>query len=960
MSPRRSSGRGTLLESIRNGTSSVRLALSQLKTRRKEPPVKAAPVRLAPSADAPRWGHLVLLEKVGAGAFGEVYRAWDTKLEREVALKLLEAHGCEDPSLLEEARMLARLRHPNVVTVHGVDHQDGRFGVWMDFIEGKSLEQVLEEHGPMSAREAALIGLDVSRALAAVHRSGLVHRDIKAQNVMREEGGRIVLMDFGLGHDATAGPNEDLGGTPVYMAPELFEGQPASLRSDIYALGVLLYHLVTGSFPVEGASVKEISTAHSEGAVVLMTDARPDLPSTFARVIEKATAADPARRYTTAGQMNAALDATLVEEGHALRPLKRRVLLSTAAVVLAAALGLGGWWLTRPSMVVPSGAPLLFTEIANTTGDHELDSVTELVRTQLTQSRHFNLLDAEQVKDTLKRMTRSPDQRLDPPVAREVALRSGAPLLVYGTLSPLGSGYALSLKLERIQGKPSPPAAAFTQLFEAQGGKNSLFDAIHQASIWVRREGGEATKEISETDRRPEEATTSSWEALDYYARGQRLNEEHRSTEDAIAMYTQAVRVDPDFGLALMRLGNLLSTMNRMPEAYAVWHRTVEAVDKRPPSRREELRIRGFYANMTEDYVNAEALERTLALLYPQESLAYHMRALALRNLGRLEEAREQLQRAESLRHDIANLTNLALVEMMLGDYTKAVEYLKGARATQPAIAGYLDGVKDFLVGDYSAAETSFLTLTRGPDTRLRSLGYGDLVCLLAEKGQEQAALATVREGIVADSRVGNPTGQARKLLAFASLSLEKGDLRTMHTAALQAAGVEKTSRTFLRAGTMLARGGFVADARRLLARMDFPGEGRRQEVNIAILAGEIALAERNNDQAISELRRAATLAPPIQPREYLARALQQVGENEEALAVYQSIITAPGSIWQSADDFDPGIWSRCMLRAAELQARVGQSWDARQTAARFLKIRERADSDSAELATALKLLAHL
>jgi len=246
MEPQRRNARGNLVDTLRSGTSSIRAALSQLATRRKTPESPATPAAPKPAPEGPRWGQLVLLDKVGEGAFGEVYRAWDVVLEREVALKLMRAAD-EDPALLREARMLARLRHPNVVTVYGADRHDGRSGVWMDFIEGETLAAIVEDRGSFGALEALLVGLDVCGALAAAHQSGLLHRDIKAQNVMRERGGRIVLMDFGLGHETAAGEPSDFGGTPLYMAPELLEGGPATVRCDLYAVGVLLFHLVTRS-----------------------------------------------------------------------------------------------------------------------------------------------------------------------------------------------------------------------------------------------------------------------------------------------------------------------------------------------------------------------------------------------------------------------------------------------------------------------------------------------------------------------------------------------------------------------------------------------------------------------------------------------------------------------------------------------------------------------------------------
>src|SRR5207248_1895533 len=170
-----------------------------------------------------------------------------------------------------EGRLLARIRHQNVITVHGVAVHEQRVGLWMELVRGETLEQLLAKQGPMSAREAALIGIDLCRALAAIHAAGLIHRDIKAQNVMREDGGRIVLMDLGTGRKMDASRRQgltDLAGTPLYLAPELFEGAAASERTDLYSLGVLLYHLVTGTFPVKATVLDELIERHANGAGV--------------------------------------------------------------------------------------------------------------------------------------------------------------------------------------------------------------------------------------------------------------------------------------------------------------------------------------------------------------------------------------------------------------------------------------------------------------------------------------------------------------------------------------------------------------------------------------------------------------------------------------------------------------------------------------------------------------------
>jgi TolB-like protein/Tfp pilus assembly protein PilF len=267
------------------------------------------------------WGHLTLLERLGAGSAGEVYRAWDRQLEREVALKLLHVDGADDDQsaspIVREGRLLARIRNANVITVHGVAVQDGRCGLWMELIRGATLEQLLVTTGPFSAREAALIGIDLCRALAAIHGAGLLHRDIKAQNVMREDGGRIVLMDLGIGREVDQtrpSRHADMAGTPLYIAPEIFGGDAASERTDLYSLGVLLYHLVTRTFPVRATSIEELRDGHHKRTAVRLRDARADLPTRFVQVIDRATAPDPASRYASAGELEADLAAAFDEK----------------------------------------------------------------------------------------------------------------------------------------------------------------------------------------------------------------------------------------------------------------------------------------------------------------------------------------------------------------------------------------------------------------------------------------------------------------------------------------------------------------------------------------------------------------------------------------------------------------------------------------------------------------------
>ena len=266
----------------------------------------------APDPQPPkRWGHLLLIRKIGEGAYGEVYEALDTWLDHPRALKLLKpatANRASAPQILHEARKLVRVRHPNVVMVHGADSHDGRVGFWMDLIEGHTLEQRVRD-GRLSAGEAIYVGKELCRALAAVHQADLLHRDVKAQNVMRaSDGGRIILMDFGAGEFRSAPSAGRPQGTPLYLAPELFTGAAATVQTDIYALGVPLYYLVTGRFPVEGKSFTDLALAHAQHARRHLRDARSDLPDAFVGVVERATDPDLSRRFHSAGDLHAALE----------------------------------------------------------------------------------------------------------------------------------------------------------------------------------------------------------------------------------------------------------------------------------------------------------------------------------------------------------------------------------------------------------------------------------------------------------------------------------------------------------------------------------------------------------------------------------------------------------------------------------------------------------------------------
>ena len=426
--------------------------------------------RLERSLSAPaigNWGHLALLERLGGGTFGEVYRAWDRQLERDVALKVLRPDRPDASRLLAEARLLARVRHQHVVSVYGVDTHDERIGLWMELVRGVTLEQLLTTQGPFAARDAALVGIDLCRALGAIHSAGLVHRDVKAQNVMREEGGRLVLMDLGTGRDIGRGEAAaGLAGTPLYLAPEIFGGATASVQSDIYSLGVLLYHLVTGEYPVRAATFDALEQAHGAGAGVPLSVRRPDLPAPFVAAIDRAIARDPEERYKTAGEFESALVRAL--EAPAPEAAWRRAivwgLLGIAAIgAVLAAIALLQWRQTKitvgatPAPVRSIAVLPLRNDSGDATQDYFADGMTDEIISTLgrlglsvisrTSSAQFKGLQFKGTQKTLPEIAR--DLHADAIVEGSVMIlpESGPPNGPSGKGPPAGPRVRISARL---------------------------------------------------------------------------------------------------------------------------------------------------------------------------------------------------------------------------------------------------------------------------------------------------------------------------------------------------------------------------------------------------------------------------------------------------------------------------------------------------------------------------------
>lgn len=326
------------------------------------------------------FAHLQVQEEIGRGSSGVVHCAFDPLLQRVVALKLCHGDGATD-DLLREAQQMARIDHPGVLKIHGVQVVDGQVGFWSDLVTGESVAHRLQQQARVAPQEAIMVALELCSALAAIHQAGLVHGDVKAQNVVRRQDGRHVLIDFGSARKFDE--RTQVSGTPLYLAPELLAGGLNVPADDLYSVGVLLFRMMSGRFPVEGDSLLGLVEAHQAGRRLHLLDLVPQLDPRLAAVVERAIDPDRTRRFTRAGELAAALrqclpatpgtestqrlDETTQQPAPTARPASPRLawLLAAGAIVLAVA---ALWW----RWPAPAATPIETTiRMLRTTGGIE-------------------------------------------------------------------------------------------------------------------------------------------------------------------------------------------------------------------------------------------------------------------------------------------------------------------------------------------------------------------------------------------------------------------------------------------------------------------------------------------------------------------------------------------------------------------------------------------------------------
>ncbi|HUR32588.1 MAG TPA: protein kinase [Vicinamibacterales bacterium] len=592
-------------------------------------------------------GRYRMIARVGRGGMGDVWRADDLILETAVALKLMHAASASDRGrILREVRLARQITHPAVCRVFDVGEAGETIFFSMELVQGEDLAALLRRTGRLTSERVLAIAHQLCDGLAAAHAEGVLHRDLKPANVLIDQHGRIRITDFGIAVTTSdAGPHAMVG-TLGYMAPEQLSGEPLSERTDVYALGVLLYELSTGL---------RHQTSRAEDASRLSLPA-PGIDSQLERAILKAIARDPRDRPATALELAAALPAMdPVSDRDAATGLSRQVLpraqriptwlRPAGAVVLALVAGTAVFWWTRTARgALTARDTIIIADFLNTTGDPVFDSTLKVaLAVGLEQSPFLKVFPDERARQALALMQRSPNEGITRAMAREIAQREGLKALVAGSIASLGQHYVLSVEAANAE---DGDVMAREQV-EVRS-KEEVLASLGAAISKLRRELGESLSVVQRYNVPLPRATTPSLEALQAYTRA--LDEGRVNPSlDAIAHLKRAIELDPRFALAMAQL-SYIYTNTGQPALAAEWSRRAFDLRDRVSERERYFISWRYYRDATQAYDSGLELARSWTVAYPRDAFAFNSLGRAALALGQYQQAIAPLR--ESIRLD--------------------------------------------------------------------------------------------------------------------------------------------------------------------------------------------------------------------------------------------------------------------------------------------------------------------
>jgi eukaryotic-like serine/threonine-protein kinase len=649
---------------------------------------------MTPEAGA-RFGPYQILEQIGYGGMGVVFRARDTRLNREVALKIVSekyiASGTPNVAnherFFREARSSSALSHPNICMIFDVGDQDGTPYLVMELLEGQTLKQVINGH-PMPIEEVVEFGIQLAGALAEAHAKGILHRDIKPANLFvnrrPHRSPQLKVLDFGLAKqsvmDGDMSPTSDsIGafsqtavgvdltspgsaiGTIAYMSPEQARGEPLDGRADLFSAGTVLYEMCTGTPPFYGRSVADIAAALLTREPDAPRKRNPGIPRELERILLKSVAKEKDARYQTAADLKFDLEQLQIQNLSRTSsrsipsvlsfPAVRRVRTSrgliaalTAAVVLIAVSAAGWFWWSRHKHVsLTQTDSVILSDFTNETGDPVFDAtLKQALAVQLGQSPFLNIMGEGRMRQALRYLGRSPDDAITPAIAREIGEREGIKAIITGNIAKIGNEYIVTLEAQNT----STGDIIARDQSQARS-KNQVLAALHTAAAELRNRLGESLASIQKLDVPFGQATTTSLEAYRAYATGE-IAHARSNDAGAVSSYKRAIELDPNFAMAYVRLGTALASIGANSEAAPYITKAFELSAN--VTERERLYIRSrYFGDVLGDLPHSIEALKLYGETYPGDAIVPNNLAVAYLAVGDAERAYPETLRAIQL-----------------------------------------------------------------------------------------------------------------------------------------------------------------------------------------------------------------------------------------------------------------------------------------------------------------------